>query len=152
MANNYLQFSETLDNLKPDEEKWLSEQLATDPDTDCLVFLADYEDRDPDDPDYGFGVCFEGQGDTRSLWIYGEVYGDVERVAHLIQKFLKQLRPDQCWSLTYANTCSKLRVGEFGGGAVFVTADAIRWQNADDFIAQEQARFQAGRTNTEAAA
>jgi hypothetical protein len=150
MADNYLQFSETLDAIKPREEKWLNEQLGTDPDTDCPVFLLDYEDRDRDDPDYGFGVCFEGRGKTRRLWIYGEEHGDVGRVAHLVQKFLKRFRPDPCWSLTYATTCSKLRVGEFGGGAMFVTADEIRWQNAYDFIEQERARFNAARTTTEA--
>jgi hypothetical protein len=140
MAAYYLQFSETLDNLKPEEEQWLEEQLAADPDTGCPVFLADYEDLNPDDTDHGFCISFEEEGDTRRLWIYADDHGDVGRVAHLIQKFLKQFRPDQCWSLGYANTCSKLRVGEFGGGAVFVTAEDIRWQNADDFIAQEEAR------------
>jgi hypothetical protein len=40
-------------------------------------------------------------------------------------------------------TCSKPRAGEFGGGAVFVTADAICWQNTYDFIGQEQAVFEA---------
>jgi hypothetical protein len=60
----------------------------------------------------------------------------------LVTKFLKEFRPDQCWSLTYATTCSKPRVGEFGGGAVFVTADAISWQNAYGFIEEQRAAFQ----------
>ena len=65
----------------------------------------------------------------RHLWVYAEESGNPDNVAWLVQKFLKKFRPDQCWSLTYATTCSKPRAGEFGGGAVFVTADAIMWQN-----------------------
>jgi hypothetical protein len=63
-----------------------------------------------------------------------------------VQKFLKKFRPDQCWSLTYATTCSKPRAGEFGGGAVFVTADEIKWQNAYDFIEDQRAAFKAKRS------
>ena len=51
-------------------------------------------------------------------------------------------RPDQCWSLTYATTCSKPRLGEFGGGAVFVTADNIRWNNSYDFVAEQRNAFE----------
>ena len=64
---------------------------------------------------------------------------------HKVQKFLKKFRPDQCWSLTYSTTCSKPRVGEFGGGAVFVTANKIKWQNAYDFIEQQRTAFKAKR-------
>lgn len=149
MADYYLQFSETLDELTPEEEQWLHEQFAGDPDTGCPVFLLDYEDRDADDTDYHFGMSFDGQGDSRHLWLYADGHGDVGRVAHLVQKFLKQFRPDESWSLGYATTCSKPRVGEFGGGAVFVTARDIRWRNVDDIIAQEEAWFQASKAAAE---
>ena len=43
----------------------------------------------------------------RSLWLHADDYGDPTHVAWLVHKFLKRFRPDQCWSLTYANTCSK---------------------------------------------
>ena len=141
MANHYTQFSETFDRLTPDEEKWLKEQLARDPQTGCPVFLADHEEHDLDETDYGFCVYFQGTGDSRSLWIYANGYGEMGRVAHLVQKFLKRFRPDQCWSLTYSNTCSKPRVGEFGGGAVFVTTDEIRWHHTHDFIEEPAGRI-----------
>ena len=144
MADNYLQFSESLDNLTAEEADWLQSQLAEDADTGCPVFLLDFPDReDDDDTDRGFQYDFEGAGDERSLSISAEERGYVERVAHLVQKFLKRFRPDECWSLTYATTCSKLRIGEFGGGAVFVTADEIHWQNSYEFIHQERAAFEA---------
>ena len=144
MADNYLQFSESLDDLTPKEVRWLKDQLAEDETTGCPTFLKDYQERtDDDDTDCGFQYEFrEGSDARRYLWICAEEHGDAERVAHLVRKFLQQFHPDQCWSLTYATTCSKPRVGEFGGGAVFVTADAIRWQNAYEFVEQQHVAFQ----------
>ena len=152
MADNYLQFSENLESLTPDEAEWLREQLAHDPLANCPRFLLDFADREADDTDYGFQYDFHDDSHDHHLWISAEERGDVERVAHLVQKFLRRFRPDQCWSLTYAATCSKLRVGEFGGGAVFVTADTILWQNSHDFIEQEQVRFEAAKRSAEVAA
>ena len=63
-------------------------------------------------------------------------------MVHLVQKFLKRFRRDQCWSLTYANTRSKPRLGEFGGGAVFVTADEICWNDCYDFVEEQRKTFQ----------
>ena len=74
--------------------------------------------------------------------------GNADNVAWLVQKFLKKFRPDQCWSLTYAATCSKPRVGEFGGGAMFVTANKIKWQNAYDFIEEQRTAFKAKKKMT----
>jgi hypothetical protein len=90
------------------------------------------------DPEFGEGAGFGfkfvlNDFDSpwrRHLWLYAEEFGCVDRVAHLVQKFLRRFRPEDCWSLTYATTCSRPRVGEFGGGAVFVAADRIKWINS----------------------
>jgi len=147
MADYYLQFSETLDKLRPEEEKWLGEQLTADPDTGCPAFLLDYEDRDPDDPTYGFEWAFLGEGDEPHLWVNADDHGDVDRLAHLVQKFLKAFRPADCWSLSNANTCSKPRVDGFGGGAVFVTAGEIRTHSSGEFIFQQRQAFEAAKAN-----
>ncbi len=63
--------------------------------------------------------------------------------AHLVQKFLKQFAPNDSWSLTWATTCSKPRAGEFGGGAVFVTASDIKWNDSYDFVEQQAEAFAA---------
>ena len=62
-------------------------------------------------------------------------------VIPLVRKFLKQFRPDDCWSLTWSETCSKPRVGQFGGGAVFVTASDVAWGGSCDFVEQQRAVF-----------
>lgn len=160
MADNYLEFSEVLANLTEQEEAWLKEQLQpirvfgdkeypedtvpaelgdAEPDWTGVRFLRDKTDRDPQWDALGFDYVFQDEG--RHLWLYTEGWGDVSNVAWLVQKFLKTFRTDQCWSLTYSTTCSKPRVGEFGGGAVFVTADALRFQDAYDFIEEQRTAF-----------
>ena len=142
MADNYMEFSEVIENLTPEEAAWLDRQLATDANADCPAFLVDCPFHEQYDTDCGFGYSFEEHDGRRWLWICSSEGSNVEYVAHLVQKFLKQFRQDQCWSLTYATTCSKLRVGEFGGGAVFVTADEINYQSTYAFVELQQTAFQ----------
>ena len=164
MANNYLQFSEAIGHLSIKEHNWLQRQLET-----IYVFgdkeyaenevprgfstadatwcgcraLRDLPDVDNDD-DAGFQYQFmEDEELGRHLWVYTDEGGDPDRVAHLVQKFLRQFRPHECWSLTYATTCSKLRLGEFSGGARFVTADRIESFDACDFVSAGRAAFAA---------
>ena len=167
MANNFLEFSEVLEHLTPDEEKWLTAQFqlvavsqgreieiddvneAEDAEWVGPRFLRDNEDYDPDfGCDFQYAFSDESSHDWgRYLWLYAEESGSPEQVAWLVRKFLKQFRPDQSWSLTWACWCSKPRVGEFDGGAVFVTADDIVWQSTHEFIRDEKTAFEA-RTKT----
>ena len=166
MSNNHLEFSEVIPQLSDREACWLQDQLQVvyvfgdkeyadnevpddlEPDDAEWIGCRAYRDMpgcEPDDAEnVGFGYEFSGDDKDedwgRYVWLHADEWGDVERVAHLVQKFLKEFRPEGCWSLTWATTCSKPRVGEFGGGAVFVTATEITWQNSYEFIeGQEQA-------------
>jgi hypothetical protein len=165
MANNYLTFSEVIPQLTAEEEAWLEHQLEMVSVFGDREFTEDeklpddvegnewcgcraYRDMPDYDPDYGDGAGFchsfddsDPDGWGRHLWLHAEEGACLDRLAYLVKKFLKQFRPDQCWSLTYAATCSKQRVGEFGGGALFVTADQVLWQNAYDFVEQQHAAF-----------
>jgi len=178
MADNYTQFSDVVGNLTAEEAAWWEEQLKQisvingkevpleNPDDPRLFTGETYRgyrlwfnpDKTPtidvDDPSYlGFESELmddaDADGSGRHLWIYAEVSGEPELVGLAVQKFLKKFRPDQCWSLTYSASCSKPRVGEFGGGAVFVTADDIKWENAYDFIAAREREFKSpGRAHS----
>ena len=159
MANNYLQFSEFLDLDSATQADWFEHQLAEivviddkewpveeAPEFDAyayrgLRFLRDYEGDPAGDPcDLDFQMEFRDDAAIH-VWFYAEESGDPGKVAHLVQKFLKEFAPDQYWSLTYATTCSKPRIGEFGGGAVFVTANGIFTHNSYAFVAEQQAAF-----------
>ena len=168
MADYYLQFSEVIDHLSTDEEAWLCRQLeyifvfgdqeygednlpaGLDPDDADWEGIRAWRNHDDieDSEDVGFDYAFgdDRSGDWgRQLWLYRQESGDVERVACLVQQFLKQFRPDHCWSLTYSRTCSKLRVGAFTGGAVFVTAEEIEWETARQFVDDRRKLFNSQR-------
>jgi hypothetical protein len=152
MADNYLEFSEIIDDLTPDEEAWLETQMEEvcladgrevgDEDEDSEVdwigprFLSGRRDMYESDEGLGFEWQFETDRakNTRRLWVYAEMNGDPNRLAHLVQDFLVVHRPKSHWSLTWAITCSKPRIGEFGGGGVFITADRMDWDDAHGFV------------------
>jgi hypothetical protein len=166
VADYYLQFSATLDHLTKPQAEWLASQLEK------VYVIDDRElsedelppGKSPQDaqwsgcrgyrnwggytPECGDDVGFEYQfsepesDHDRHLWLYSEDHAELERVAHIVQKFLKTFRPNDSWSMTYASTCSKPRIGEFSGGALFVTASRVRFFNAGDFIEHQLARFE----------
>jgi hypothetical protein len=120
---------------------------------DAAEFAGSRAYRDMKDYDFdvhgdsiGFEYRFDNDssppdGHGRHMWIYADEGSEPALVAHLVQKFLRQFRPRDCWSLTYSASCSKARVGEFSGGAVFVTAARIKWQNSYQFVEQQRAAF-----------
>jgi hypothetical protein len=122
VANNYLQFSEIIPKIKKAEKAWLQEALKK-PDNE-----------DEDDWNVGFTWEFESSGD---FWIYTEEYGDPGEVARFVQKFLRAFRPNDYFKLSWAETCSSPRIGEFSGGAVFVTAKRISWCSPWKWIAAQ---------------
>ena len=168
MADHFLEFSEVIPRLTPEEEEWLRQQLrpavvrqgklydrewaelnlgdAT-PDWEGGRFLYDFpdlEERDSNFADFEWELCDDSPGSEigAHLWLHSGEGGDLEAVGHLVQKFLRQFRPQDGWCLTYATWCSKPRVGEFGGGAMFVTTYEIRWQNAYDWVEQQRKAWQ----------
>ena len=164
MANNYLQFSEVIPQLTTQEADWLRGQLEVvcvfgeqehpedklppglDRDKADWIGCRAYRDMLGYDPEWGEDAGFEyefSQDDRdkewgRHLWLHADESGTIDRIAHLVQKFLKAFRPDESWSLTWAVSCSKPRVGEFGGGAVFVTAEEVIWQDAYELATDRQ--------------
>ncbi len=167
MADYYTEFSEVIPNLTGEERDWLADQLqvvkvydgkeypegqvpeslvASEPDWHGCRAYRDMDDYDSDSgPEPHFDYDFDrNDHHGRDFWVGTTEYGRVDCVGHLVQKFLKRFRPSDFWSLTYSASCSKQRVGEFGGGAVFVTADKIVWCNAHDFVEQQRRALEEG--------
>ena len=119
MANNYRSFSEMLALNTDAEREW------------CKSYLKDLGDTEDGTE---FGYAFEDQG----LWVFTEEYGNVDRVADLVQEFFKEFRPDGIFTLSWSDTCSKPRLGEFGGGAVCVTRNTVEWMTTDDWLTDKQ--------------
>jgi hypothetical protein len=165
MSNNYVQFSASLALSSEEERQWLRQQL----DEVCLYQLPDGSLRavteDEPEPEGG-GVVAEAvprffaeayrpaelnaepamcQYELRpdEFWVYSEESDDPEPPARLVQLFLRKFAPSKTWFVTFATTCDKPRVDEFGGGAVFVTAEEISWVNGYQWAEEQQARFEA---------
>ena len=186
MADSYVEFSEVLSHLQPEEEAWLREQLEVihlvgereytkenlppghDPAKSdwCGPRMfrgdADFNDEftsgfDPDLDQPGFEWRFEDPrpGDFqdwgRHLWLFCEEHGAPWRVAELVQRFLARFRPETYWIIRFAETCSKPRVGAFGGGALFVTAEGIEDGTDFAFLEKAEQAFQARRAGLDIA-
>lgn len=154
MANNYLEFSEVLEKLNKRERNWLARQLESvthdqfaqerglpasgedDDNWQLARFLAEDDELRKEaienSEHTGFQYAFEDEGKT--LWLYAEQSANIEYLAAFVQKFLRQFRPQRSFRLSYSCTCSKPRVGEFGGGALFVTANRIEYCSTDDWL------------------
>ncbi len=137
MADNYLEFSEVLVLGSPERQSWLEDQLTRVAPWECVKFLVDYPDLDDDD-EKGFELEWTPEGHAL---FFAEENGNAERLAYLVQKYLKRFSPESSWSLTWATRCSKMRPGEFGGGGVLVTANELFWFGVADQVKAARDRF-----------
>jgi len=105
MANNYLQSSSMLA---------ISEDQHAQAQAIIEKFMKQF---DEDDDEYcGIQVELEPDG----VWIYGEESFDVDQAACLAQMLVDELEIDEPFAFSWAYSCSKMRLDEFGGGACLV--------------------------------
>ena len=136
MADHALQFSEMIENITKEEHQWLEMYLAK-PDEETEDMDKWWEERpelDRDlEPDMWPGCSYElresDEKDSASWWIYADENGYPEIVASVVRQFLHKFRPDNYFTLTWAETCSKPRLSAFCGGGMFVTAKLEKFYN-----------------------
>ena len=144
MADNYTLFSEVIPALTRKEQAWVRRVLGDGSDVapSAAELSAAGIQLDSDDEDWpGFEWRIQ-EPSWKDLWIYSEASGSVENVARFVQAFLKRFRPDDCWHMTWAETCSRPQIGEFGGGGIFVTAEGAEFYSAHEWAAGQQAKFE----------
>ncbi len=108
MANNYTQFSFKITDCTVDEVSWLVREKAKMVDTD---------------EDYCFELTVE---EGTAYFSHRYESGDVEATANFVSQFLREHRPLAVVGFEWADVCSRPKVGEFGGGAVLVTATGVK--------------------------
>lgn len=145
MANNYTQFSEVMfENLTAEEEKWITEILETDDGAEkVLELLGDIQFDEEMWPGFEFKIGEERAG--RYLWLYSDEYVCSNNVIAFLQAFIRKFRPDAIVSFTWADYCSRLRVGEFGGGWGVVSAERYETGSTFGEAARIVEEFSAGR-------
>lgn len=138
MPNNYCLFSAEITKLTDKELAWWHNEVVRVAALDSEAYDLAYENGE---------ICqdFSVDDTKREVWFCAEESGNVEAVANVVQRFLKELQPHGCFGLEYAFTCSRPIIGEFGGGAIFVTATTNCWMNTGQWVARNADRFDSGR-------
>ncbi len=144
VVDHYSQFSEVINNINLEEKKWLEEELAS---WDQRSIAKDEKEQAQRVKQFGEERGIEGdQVDTwpnfeweirpdsenpanSGLWIYSDSYFSVDCISAAIQRFLQRFRPNYIFKMNWAETCSKPRIGAFGGGWMVVTAHDIKTGN-----------------------
>ena len=145
MANNYTQFSEALDVETDEQKAWLVDWLSPpsagllDPENEeALAKWAKRRGAEAGDAESwpSFDWSFSGEKNYRneetapwSLWLHADEGCITDNVANTVQAFFKQFKIDSTFTLTWAETCSSLRVGEFSGGGFIVMplGKSVKW-------------------------
>lgn len=133
MADNYTEFSERISDLSSDERRWV-EALPTFEKIDAAELATALREYGIDAaaaqdiemfPDFGSVIDQDG-----AWWISApDGHGDLDHVAIAVQAFIRKFRPDFVFTLTWAATCSKPRIGEFGGGWLVVSKYEMQFGN-----------------------
>lgn len=141
MADNYLQFSFVVP-ATPEEAGWLIGLHETCQDRMDLKF----GNEGCDDEVYSAEAarCLAGDlyptvevsFDDGYLWFHSDPDGDIEYTANLVHEFLAHFQRDDRVGIEYACTCSRPRIGEFSGGAAFVTSAVVEFMTTGEWLAQ----------------
>jgi len=137
MSNNYSKFSESISALNLEEQAWVREELRgiqehpdyPEDEEEQEKFIKAFEKEHEIEEDTGeywpnFDWQLERNDETHAdWWLYAEESFDVDAVIATVQRFLQRFRPEDIFVMTWADTSSKPRISEFGGGWAAVSAN-----------------------------
>ncbi len=134
MAGNYVESSFAIENLTEEEMAWWRKEQEREFPHDVEI-----EEVEP-----AMSLDFAVVMEDSQVWFHGDPSLNVDCAADVIQRFLKEFRPNGSVGFTWSETCSKPRLDEFGGGACFITAENVEWNSANGWLNEKQTEF-AGR-------
>ena len=151
MADYYRQASFVIPTEDEDQTKWLISvfdgagalfaDLSKEPES-CL----------PDEAvtvatEHGFDFVYADLPDWRvhpdGVWVSSDNL-DIEFMEIVIQAYLRKFHPNKFFGFEYAMTCSKPRLGGFGGGAVYVDAKEVSYDGSYSWLSYQYAKASAG--------
>lgn len=115
MANNYVQLSTQVECETEEQATWLAEELSK------------------DSEDFGPSCGAEIQEDNKTVWLYSEECADLERMIETLCEFQTRFKLKTPITFSWALTCDKPRLDEFGGGAVVVKDGKDYWVDAQSW-------------------
>jgi hypothetical protein len=150
MADNFLQFALSFQLNAEAEEAWCADTLealtefldATTGQKKLMKKLGELGRRAVDE-DWGY-LGFDWSVEQprtpdahAKLYLYAEQSGDPDQVAAVLEEYLKKFNPTGVITFSWATTCSKMRIGEFSGGAAVVTATGTKFLYAQSWAEEE---------------
>lgn len=154
MTQRYTKFCAEVPLRSQDEEAWWGEQLAqllVQPPVairDRATWLRKSTGAILVHQHYAIAdwVCFETVANgVRRLCIVATNRGEPSLIVTLVRDFLKQFRPQGWWAMEWATTSDNAQDADgYGGGAVFVTANSVRWCTPRTFIEEHVADHEEG--------
>lgn len=77
--------------------------------------------------EFGFDMKTGSDANNPYAWVWFSAweYGNVGNLGELMQEFFIRANSDDIFTMTWSETCSKLREDEFSGGSMTVTKDKI---------------------------
>lgn len=129
MANNYTYTSMCIAGVTTKEKRWFEKALKG------------LETNAEADGDFYWGITavFKPISKTKSnLYLHDEDgCPNLDALADLLQLFLLEFHPDHALSFSWADTCSKPRPDEFGGGAAVISASEVRFLHTSEWRYRE---------------
>lgn len=156
MANNNTQFCFEITLNSPEEAEWVETILSL-PDTidNTGVVEDDGEKKErlldeliaifPEWEEYeclGFDYEISGADGPQTMCIHdngGE--GNLGFVVDFLQAYMLKFKVKGGVGFDWAETCSRSLPGQFGGGAVVVTAFSAEWTNTTDWLVRKLAEL-----------
>jgi len=148
MANNYTETSFVIEMQNKDEQEEvmqiisdLSELSEEGSDADLknsnqeVLDLASIMELD----EFGLGFSAEPDGE-KGIWFCGEESVNVEQLAEFIFYIVKKFKTRPA-SFMWADYCSKPRLDEQGGGAVFITQEEVKWMSTYSWVVQMENEY-----------
>jgi hypothetical protein len=127
MANNYQQFSESITDLTPEAKAWCKKLL--DMEVESEEEIKELEKELSLEGDHGLDLewwpGFGWELRDSSLWLYSEEGCDTQLLAIFVRELICRFMPDYIFSMSTADYCSKLRIGEFGGTWMVISREGI---------------------------
>jgi hypothetical protein len=133
MANSYWRFSEMIAGITPEEEKWIRDVLSLDPDegdeeAEQLMKLMSLEG----DVDLDGWPNFEWRLRDGELWLHSEEGFTEDHLCWFVRELICRFRPEFVFSVSGSASCSKPRIGEFGGWWLVISKDGVKGGNTWD--------------------
>jgi hypothetical protein len=100
------------------------------------AMLADAAAEDP--PSEGFALAIVPEYGGSTLWMHDAGAGDPQAVVEFVRACAAAFGLTGRWGFQFALSCSKPRVGAFGGGAHLLdlaTGETLAWTSTDRWLA-----------------